>query len=70
MCATKNYVRVKTDPLLPEPPPPAKAPDIMPAGAAGPQRLTSERFVTGCVMTPGAIEDALRRMGEGADGAI
>jgi hypothetical protein len=24
-------VRVKTDPLLPEPPPPAKAPDIMPA---------------------------------------
>ena len=27
----KNYVRVKTDPLLPEPPPPAKAPDIMPA---------------------------------------
>jgi osmotically-inducible protein OsmY len=27
----KNYVRVKTDPLPPEPPPPAKAPDIMPA---------------------------------------
>jgi osmotically-inducible protein OsmY len=27
----KNYVRVKTDPLLPEPPPPGKAPDIMPA---------------------------------------
>lgn len=27
----KNYVRVKTDPLLPEPPPPAKAPEIMPA---------------------------------------
>lgn len=27
----KNYVRLKTDPLLPEPPPPAKAPDIMPA---------------------------------------
>ena len=27
----KNYVRVKTDPLLPEPPPPAKVPDIMPA---------------------------------------
>jgi osmotically-inducible protein OsmY len=26
-----NYVRVKTDPLLPEPPPPAKAPEIMPA---------------------------------------
>lgn len=27
----KNYVRLKTDPLLPEPPPPAKAPEIMPA---------------------------------------
>ena len=27
----RNYVRVKTDPLLPEPPPPGKAPDIMPA---------------------------------------
>jgi osmotically-inducible protein OsmY len=27
----KNHVRVKTDPLLPEPPPPAKAPEIMPA---------------------------------------
>jgi osmotically-inducible protein OsmY len=27
----KTYVRVKTDPLLPEPPPPAKAPEIMPA---------------------------------------
>ncbi len=27
----KNHVRVKTDPLLPEPPPPAKVPDIMPA---------------------------------------
>jgi osmotically-inducible protein OsmY len=27
----KNYVRVKTDPLLPEPPPPAKAPEILPA---------------------------------------
>jgi osmotically-inducible protein OsmY len=27
----QNYVRVKTDPLLPEPPPPGKAPDIMPA---------------------------------------
>ena len=27
----KNYVRPKTDPLLPEPPPPAKAPEIMPA---------------------------------------
>ena len=29
--AVENYVRVKTDPLLPEPPPPAKAPDILPA---------------------------------------
>ena len=29
----KNYVRLKTDPLLPEPPPPNKAPDIMPAAA-------------------------------------
>jgi osmotically-inducible protein OsmY len=28
----ENYVRLKTDPLLPEPPPPGKAPDIMPAG--------------------------------------
>jgi osmotically-inducible protein OsmY len=27
----KSYVRVKTDPLLPEPPPPAKVPEIMPA---------------------------------------
>ncbi|WP_119302481.1 BON domain-containing protein [Dongia deserti] len=27
----KNYVRVKTDPLPPEPPPPANVPDIMPA---------------------------------------
>src|SRR6185295_9280066 len=27
----RNYVRVKTDPLLPEPPPPGKAPDILPA---------------------------------------
>lgn len=27
----RNYVRVKTDPLIPEPPPPAKAPEIMPA---------------------------------------
>lgn len=27
----KSYMRVKTDPLLPEPPPPAKAPEIMPA---------------------------------------
>jgi osmotically-inducible protein OsmY len=27
----QNYVRVKTDPLLPEPPPPAKAPEILPA---------------------------------------
>ena len=27
----QNYVRLKTDPLLPEPPPPAKAPEIMPA---------------------------------------
>jgi osmotically-inducible protein OsmY len=27
----RNYVRVKTDPLIPEPPPPAKVPDIMPA---------------------------------------
>lgn len=27
----KSYVRVKTDPLPPEPPPPAKAPEIMPA---------------------------------------
>ncbi|MEZ5830711.1 MAG: BON domain-containing protein [Dongiaceae bacterium] len=27
----KNYVRLKTDPLLPEPPPPAKAPEILPA---------------------------------------
>jgi hypothetical protein len=26
-------MRVKTDPLLPEPPPPAKAPEIMPAEA-------------------------------------
>ena len=29
--AVKNHVRVKTDPLLPEPPPPAKVPEIMPA---------------------------------------
>ena len=29
--SVENYVRVKTDSLLPEPPPPAKAPDIMPA---------------------------------------
>ena len=29
--AVENYVRVKTDPLLPEPPPPAKAPEILPA---------------------------------------
>jgi len=29
----KSYMRVKTDPLLPEPPPPAKAPEIMPAEA-------------------------------------
>lgn len=27
----KSYMRLKTDPLLPEPPPPAKAPEIMPA---------------------------------------
>jgi osmotically-inducible protein OsmY len=27
----KNYVRLKSDPLLPEPPPPGKAPDILPA---------------------------------------
>ncbi|MGH6892932.1 MAG: BON domain-containing protein, partial [Dongiaceae bacterium] len=27
----QTYVRLKTDPLLPEPPPPAKAPEIMPA---------------------------------------
>ncbi|HEY3148947.1 MAG TPA: BON domain-containing protein, partial [Dongiaceae bacterium] len=27
----KSYMRVKTDPLLPEPPPPAKAPEILPA---------------------------------------
>jgi osmotically-inducible protein OsmY len=27
----KNYMRLKTDPLLPEPPPPAKAPEILPA---------------------------------------
>jgi osmotically-inducible protein OsmY len=27
----KNYVRVKTDPLPPEPPPPTKAPEILPA---------------------------------------
>jgi len=27
----KNYVRLKTDPLMPEPPPPAKAPEILPA---------------------------------------
>jgi osmotically-inducible protein OsmY len=27
----RSYVRLKTDPLLPEPPPPAKAPEIMPA---------------------------------------
>jgi len=27
----KNYVRLKTDPLPPEPPPPGKAPDILPA---------------------------------------
>ena len=27
----KNYVRVKTDPLPPEPPPPAKAPEMLPA---------------------------------------
>jgi len=27
----KSYVRLKTDPLLPEPPPPAKAPEILPA---------------------------------------
>jgi osmotically-inducible protein OsmY len=29
----KSYMRVKTNPLLPEPPPPAKAPEIMPAEA-------------------------------------
>jgi len=29
--AVQNYVRVKTDPLPPEPPPPAKAPEILPA---------------------------------------
>jgi osmotically-inducible protein OsmY len=29
----KNYVRLKTDPLPPEPPPPAKAPEILPAEA-------------------------------------
>src|SRR6185503_9515586 len=29
--AVENYVRVKGDPLPPEPPPPMKAPDIMPA---------------------------------------
>ena len=29
--AVENYVRVNTDPLLPEPPPPAKAPEILPA---------------------------------------
>jgi osmotically-inducible protein OsmY len=29
----ENYVRLKSDPLLPEPPPPGKAPDIMPAEA-------------------------------------
>jgi osmotically-inducible protein OsmY len=27
----KNYVRLKSDPLPPEPPPPGKAPDILPA---------------------------------------
>ena len=27
----KSYMRLKTDPLLPEPPPPAKAPEILPA---------------------------------------
>lgn len=29
--AVENYVRLKSDPLPPEPPPPGKAPDIMPA---------------------------------------
>jgi osmotically-inducible protein OsmY len=29
----RNYVRLKSDPLLPEPPPPAKAPEILPAEA-------------------------------------
>ena len=29
----RNYVRLKNDPLLPEPPPPAKAPEILPAEA-------------------------------------
>lgn len=29
--AVENYVRLKSDPLPPEPPPPAKAPDILPA---------------------------------------
>jgi len=27
----KNYMRLKDDPLIPEPPPPAKAPEILPA---------------------------------------
>jgi len=31
--SVENYVRLKTDPLLPEPPPPAKAPEILPAEA-------------------------------------
>jgi osmotically-inducible protein OsmY len=29
--AVENYVRLKSDPLPPEPPPPGKAPDILPA---------------------------------------
>ena len=29
--AVENYVRLKGDPLPPEPPPPMKAPEIMPA---------------------------------------
>jgi osmotically-inducible protein OsmY len=29
--SVENYVRLKTDPLIPEPPPPAKAPEILPA---------------------------------------
>jgi osmotically-inducible protein OsmY len=39
----KSYVRVKTDPLPPEPPPPAKAPDILPADTQpGPDPATAE----------------------------
>ncbi len=47
----RNYVRLKTDPLLPEPPPPSKAPEIMPAekqpGLGGASQATGQASETG-----------------------